>query len=102
MADSSNLLHVQICYAKAELQILHDITVPAGTTLQDAILQSDILKQEAQIDLTVCYVGIYGKLKPFETILRDHDRIEIYRPLTADPKESRRTRVLKKGDKKAR
>jgi len=93
-------IHVQICFAKPELQVLHDLTVPAGATIQQAILQSGLLKQYKEIDLTVSKVGIYGKLKSLDTILREHDRVEIYRPLVADPMESRRHRAIKKSIKK--
>jgi putative ubiquitin-RnfH superfamily antitoxin RatB of RatAB toxin-antitoxin module len=55
------------------------------------------LRECAAIDLTVSRVGIYGKLKTLDTVVRAQDRIEIYRPLIADPKDSRRRRVEKKG-----
>ncbi|CAN5383029.1 RnfH family protein [soil metagenome] len=88
-------LCVQVCYALPGKQVLIDIAVPAKTTIHRAILQSGILSQVPEIDLTVLRVGIFGKLKTLETELRDRDRIEIYRPLKADPKESRRKRVEK-------
>lgn len=91
---------MQICYASHDLQILRDVSVAVGTTLQEAILQSGILRQVPEIDFTSARVGIYGKLKSLDTVLRDHDRIEIYRPLVADPKDSRRLRAVKKGIKK--
>jgi putative ubiquitin-RnfH superfamily antitoxin RatB of RatAB toxin-antitoxin module len=95
-------IHVQVCYARPDTQILVDLTVPAGTSLRQAIAQSGVLTRAPGIDLTVSRVGIFGKLKTPDTILRDGDRVEIYRPLTADPKESRRKRVEKKVDKKTR
>jgi putative ubiquitin-RnfH superfamily antitoxin RatB of RatAB toxin-antitoxin module len=101
MADVTGMLRIQICYAHPGLQILQDLTVPVGTTLQEAIFQSSILNQVKEIDLTRCRVGIYGKLKSFEAMLCDRDRIEIYRPLIADPKDSRRHRALAKDKKKA-
>ncbi|MDY7578712.1 RnfH family protein [Herbaspirillum sp. RTI4] len=94
MADVS-LLQVQICYASPEAQILHDFTVEQGTTLQQAILDSGLLRQQNGIDLAACRVGIFGKLKTPDTLLRDGDRIEIYRPLIADPMDSRRARMEK-------
>lgn len=96
MDKSSNSIRVQVCYAKPEIQRLYDISVPRGTTLQTAIEQSGILGELPEIDLLTCRVGIYAKLKTLETILRDGDRIEIYRPLIADPKESRRLRADRK------
>lgn len=86
-------IHVQLCYAEPDLQILRDLTVASGATLQEAIIQSGVLREVGAIDLAACQVGIYGKLKPPDTILREHDRIEIYRPLIADPMETRRRRA---------
>ena len=96
MADS---IHVQVCYATPEVQVLRDLTVLAGTVLQNAVEQSGILRDFPEIDLTVNRVGIFGKLKPLDANLREHDRIEIYRPLIADPKEARRRRVAKEQGK---
>lgn len=98
MAD----IRVQVCYARPEVQFLRELSVPAGTILQSAIEQSGVLREAPEIDLAVFRTGIYGKLKTLDTVLREHDRIEIYRPLIADPKESRRRRAVNKDDKKAR
>jgi putative ubiquitin-RnfH superfamily antitoxin RatB of RatAB toxin-antitoxin module len=94
-------IRIQICYAEPGFQLLRDLTVAQGATLQQAIMQSGILREVDAIDLTACQVGIYGKLKPPETVLREHDRIEIYRPLIADPKDSRRLRADRKARKGA-
>ncbi len=69
------------------------LTVPAGTTLGQALEQSGVLREFPGIDLAVNMVGIYGKKKSLDTVLREHDRIEVYRPLQADPKEARRRRA---------
>ncbi|MCW5298677.1 RnfH family protein [Herbaspirillum lusitanum] len=90
-------LQVEICYAAPDFQIRKPVRVDAGATVQQAIMQSGVMRECTAIDLTVCRVGIYGKLKTLETVLRDRDRIEIYRPLIADPMDSRRRRVAKKG-----
>jgi hypothetical protein len=95
-------IRVQVCFARPDLQILHDLRVQPGATVEDAIRRSGVLLDAPEIDLTVCRIGIHGKLKTLDTALRDRDRIEIYRPLIADPKESRRKRAEKKDDKKAR
>jgi hypothetical protein len=84
------------------VQTLRELNVPVDTTLLEAIHQSGLLRQMPEIDLTVSRVGIYGKLKSLDTMLREHDRVEIYRPLVADPKDSRRMRASKREDKKAR
>ncbi|MBV8622247.1 MAG: RnfH family protein [Herbaspirillum sp.] len=89
-------LQVQICYAAPNLQILRDLEVAPGCTIQQAIIASGLAREQPDIDLSVCKVGIFGKVKPLETVLRDRDRIEIYRPLIADPKQSRRRRAIHK------
>jgi putative ubiquitin-RnfH superfamily antitoxin RatB of RatAB toxin-antitoxin module len=94
--DDAQSLKIQVCYATPDLEILLDLAVPGGTTVYQAIRQSGILKTSPEIDLSVNEVGIHGKLKTLDTVLRDHDRIEIYRPLIADPKETRRRRANKK------
>jgi putative ubiquitin-RnfH superfamily antitoxin RatB of RatAB toxin-antitoxin module len=101
MAEAADI-RVQVCFARPDMQILHDLLVPPGTTVEDAIRRSGVLRVAPEIDLTDCRLGIHGKLKTLDTALRDGDRVEIYRPLVADPKESRRKRADKKGDKKAR
>ncbi|HCN90876.1 MAG TPA: RnfH family protein [Oxalobacteraceae bacterium] len=102
MAEATNLLQVQVCYATPEQQILLALSIPEGTSLQDAIVQSGILRQVPEIDLDINRVGIYGRLRPLDTVLRAHDRVEIYRQLVADPKESRRKRAERKNDKTSR
>ena len=97
MADSSTeMIHVEVAYAREDLQTILGLDVPAGTTLQQAIEQSDILDQFPEIDLETNKVGIFGKISKRDAILRDNDRVEIYRPLIADPKASRRKRAEKK------
>ncbi|MEO6921200.1 MAG: RnfH family protein [Collimonas sp.] len=92
------MIQIQVCYATPAIQALKKLSVPAGTLLHDGIKRSGLLEQMREIDLSCWRVGIYGKLKTLDTVLRDQDRIEIYRPLIADPMESRR----KRADKKAR
>lgn len=95
MAD----IRIQVCYAMPDAQLLRELSVPAGATVQLAVERSGVLDDVPQIDLAVCRVGVYGKLKPLDAVLREHDRVEIYRPLIADPKESRRKRAGKKSFK---
>ena len=89
-------LRVQVCYATPARDILLELEVEQGTTIEQAIVRSGILAQVPGIDLSVQPVGIYSKKKALDTVLREHDRIEIYRPLVADPKDSRRKRAAKK------
>jgi putative ubiquitin-RnfH superfamily antitoxin RatB of RatAB toxin-antitoxin module len=94
-------MHVQLCYARPDRQFLLDLTVAPGTTILQAIERSGIVQQAPEIDVSVMRVGIYGKLKALDTVLREHDRVEIYRALIADPKETRRRRAAHKDEKKS-
>ncbi|MDN2705703.1 MULTISPECIES: RnfH family protein [unclassified Janthinobacterium] len=91
MAEVS--IQVQVCHALPDSSFLRTLTVAAGATIRQAVEQSGLLQEVPGIDLAVNMVGIYGKKKPLDTVLREHDRIEVYRPLQADPKEARRRRA---------
>jgi putative ubiquitin-RnfH superfamily antitoxin RatB of RatAB toxin-antitoxin module len=93
-------ISVQVCYARPDRQLLRELKIAEGATLRAAVEQSGILAQFPDIDIEHCRVGVFGKLKTLDTVLRDHDRVELYRPLIADPKESRRKRAEKKAEKK--
>jgi putative ubiquitin-RnfH superfamily antitoxin RatB of RatAB toxin-antitoxin module len=88
---------VEVAYAKPEKQSMITLQVKPGTTLLEAIKLSGMLEQFPEIDLDEAKVGIFSKISPPDTVLREKDRVEIYRPLIADPKESRRKRAEKKG-----
>lgn len=92
----AELLGVSVCYASDKVEWLHPMQVEAGTTVGEAIERSGVLEAFPEINLTTQPVGIYAKKKTLDTVLRERDRIEIYRPLVADPKESRRKRAAKK------
>lgn len=92
----AEMLHVQVCYAAPQREVLRDLVVEQGTTIEQAIAQSGIVTDIPGIDLATQPVGLYGKKRPLDTVLRERDRIEIYRPLVADPKDSRRRRAAKK------
>ena len=93
MAD---MVNVQLCYAAPLREYFRDLVVVPGTTIEQAIAQSGILQDIPGIDLSVQPVGIFGKKRPLDTVLRERDRVEIYRPLIADPKDSRRRRSEKR------
>jgi len=84
---------IEVAYAAARGQTVLQLEVKSGTTIGEAIKQSGILQQFAKIDLALNKVGIFGKLARTDTLLRDRDRVEIYRALIADPKEARRRRA---------
>ncbi|MBB5543675.1 RnfH family protein [Paraburkholderia fungorum] len=88
-------LSIEVCYALANEQTLIAVDLPEGATLRQALDASGILQRYPQIDLGTQKVGVFGKLKPLDTVLADHDRVEIYRPLLVDPKLSRQRRVEK-------
>ncbi len=97
-----NLIKVEVLYALPQEQTLLVTEVPQGTALGDAVKMSGILDKHPEIDLATNKVGIFGKLSKLDTALRERDRVEIYRPLIADPKEVRRKRAeegkaMKKG-----
>ena len=87
---------VAVCYALPDARFLVQLDVDAGTTIAQAIAASGVLVRFPEIDLARNKLGLFGKLKPADTVLRDGDRIEIYRPLQADPMESRRRRARHK------
>ncbi|MCR4299023.1 MAG: RnfH family protein [Gallionella sp.] len=79
-------MRIGIAYASQQRQVWFDIEMQDGATIQDAIERSGILKQFAEIDLEKNKVGIYGKVSKLDAVLTDGDRVEIYRPITCDPK----------------
>lgn len=87
---------IEVAYAIPEKQIIIPIEVAEPCTIEQAINQSKIKEQFPAIDLEKNKVGIFGKAAKLSDALHEKDRIEIYRPLIADPKESRRARAAKK------
>ena len=88
-------LGVEVAYGApgALVELVH-LRVAVGTTLAQAVLASGLLQRHA-LDLQALQLGIWGRLKEPGTVLRERDRIEIYRPLLVDPKEARRQRYGK-------
>ncbi len=95
---------VEVAYATPARQVLETIELDEGSTVEDAINASGILKEFPDIDLTINKVGIFSKLTKLDTQVAHKDRVEIYRTLIADPKEVRKKRAaegkkMKKGGK---
>ncbi|MGO1247718.1 MAG: RnfH family protein [Oceanisphaera sp.] len=88
-----NLIHIEVVYALPTKQTVLSLKVSDQEQVQAAIEQSGILPQFPEIDLATNMVGIFGRQVKLDHPLRDGDRIEIYRPLLADPKEIRRKRA---------
>ena len=89
----SGEIGIEVVYALAGEQTLFKCTVPIGATVEQAIKVCGVLEKYPAIDLSANKLGIFGKLTRADTVLRDKDRVEIYRPLIADPKEVRRRRA---------
>jgi putative ubiquitin-RnfH superfamily antitoxin RatB of RatAB toxin-antitoxin module len=93
---------VEVAYALPTQQMVLPLEIDEGNTIEQAVIASGLMNKFPEIDLNVNKVGIFGKLAKLDTVLRARDRVEIYRPLIADPKEVRRQRAeqgkaMKKG-----
>ena len=100
--DEINQIRIEVAYALPEEQVILVVDMKEGTTIEQAINASGILDKYSGIDLSKQKVGVFGKLKKMDQVLRAGDRIEIYRALIADPKEIRKQRAaqgkqMKKG-----
>jgi len=84
---------VEVAYARQDEQRILSVAAGKGLTVREAIEQSGILRRFPEIDLTVNRVGVFGKLAQLDQVLEPGDRVEIYRPLIADPKAMRKQRA---------
>ena len=98
------MIMVEVVYALPDKQRLLRLNLPAGTNMREAVLRSGIQQHFPGLDVQQAPLGIFGKAvaKPEERVLEEGERVEIYRPLLADPKEVRKQRaaegkVMKKG-----
>jgi putative ubiquitin-RnfH superfamily antitoxin RatB of RatAB toxin-antitoxin module len=90
---NADKIKIEIAYGRKDTQLIVPLEVEAGTQIGEAIERSGILDTFPEIDLSVNKVGVFGKLKKPDTVLREGDRVEIYRPLIADPKQVRKQRA---------
>lgn len=90
---------VEVAYALPEKQYLQRVTLEEGATIEQAIVASGLLTLRTDIDLTRNKVGIFSRPAKLQDSVQDGDRVEIYRPLTADPKALRRMRAEKSDEK---
>ena len=90
---------VEVAYALPEKQYLQRVTLQEGATVEEAIRASGLLELRTDIDLTKNKVGTYSRPAKLSDSVHDGDRVEIYRPLIADPKELRRQRAEKSANK---
>jgi len=86
-------IEVEVAYAKQDEQVLLCVQTAPGVTVQQAIEQSGIVARFPEIEIGKNRVGIFGKMAKLDAVLQPGDRVEIYRPLIADPKEQRKKRA---------
>lgn len=88
-------IRIEVVYAQPDNQRLVELVVPEGTTVRAAAERSGLQQHFPEIDLQQAPLGIFGKVskKPEEQVVRENDRVEIYRPLIADPKKARANRA---------
>jgi putative ubiquitin-RnfH superfamily antitoxin RatB of RatAB toxin-antitoxin module len=86
---------ISVIYALPDRQIIRELDLDAGATVAVALARSGLTDEFPEIEAQALQVGIFGQIRPPETSLRSGDRVEIYRPLLAEPKEARRKRVRK-------
>ncbi|MEE8495478.1 MAG: RnfH family protein [Xanthomonadales bacterium] len=87
------MIHIEVAYATPDKQALLGLSVQKGTTVAEAIEQSAIRDEFPDVEMDLKSVGIFSGKVPLNHVLREGDRIEIYRPLSADPMEMRRQRA---------
>jgi len=83
-------MKINVVYALSRRQVALNVELPDGATVKEALEKSGILRQFPEIDLAKQKVGIFSKITKLDAPVSDGDRIEIYRPITADPKNVRR------------
>lgn len=95
---SNGCIEVSVVYSDVARHV-HEFSVqlPCTGTVIQAIEASGLLRQFPDLDVHTCVVGVWGRRVSLAHVLRTQDRIEIYRPLTVDPKVARRTRFAKQG-----
>lgn len=91
--ENGKTINIEVAYALPDVQRVISLQVDEGIELLEAVTQSGILDEFPDIDIAKAKVGIFGKLKKANTVLREGDRVEIYRKLIADPKQVRKERA---------
>ncbi|HPE62292.1 MAG TPA: RnfH family protein [Thiolinea sp.] len=101
-AEGGGKIRVELVYPLPHEQVLYAFELAEGSSLRDGILASGVLERYPELEVDTLEAGIFGKTEALDTVLRARDRIEIYRPLIADPKVVRKQRAaegkrMKKG-----
>ncbi len=94
--EQNETITVELIYIEPGSQNSLTLELPTGSDINQAINRSGLLRRFPEIDLAVNKVGIFSKIQELDTVLQQGDRIEIYRPLQADPKEARQQRARNK------
>lgn len=89
------MISIEVVYGSPDKQVLLKTLVPEGTTIKEAIVLSGIISYFSQINPDTATVGIFSRVEKLSSIVKQGDRVEIYRPLIADPKEMRKLRAAK-------
>ena len=97
-------IRVEVAYGRLDEQVILELDAEPGITAREAVELSGIIQRFPEIDLTSNKIGVFGKAVKPDAKLNPGDRVEIYRPLIADPKEQRKKRAaqgkeMKKGAK---
>ena len=100
--SKDNTITVEVAYALPHNQVLVEVQLPAGATAVEAAQRSGIASKFAGVDLDNVTFGIFGQIVASRQVLRDGDRVEIYRPLIADPKEVRKARAVRAKERRQR
>ncbi|RMR05475.1 RnfH family protein [Pseudomonas syringae group genomosp. 7] len=100
MAEAT--IQIEVVYASVHRQVLMAVEVPAGSSVRQALELSGMEREFPELDLAHCAVGVFGKVvvDPSARVLEAGERIEIYRPLLADPMEIRRLRAARAREKR--
>jgi len=85
-------MNVGVCYAEADRQLWMRLEVPDDSTVEETIRLSGVLKNYPEINLSTQKVGIFGKIAALDAPVKEGDRVEIYRQITADPQTVQRRR----------
>ena len=93
------MINIEVTYSTERFVELIPLSVNEGTTVIEAIHQSGIIEIHPEANIETGNIGIYGKVCSQNTVLSEGDRVEIYRPLLADPKEARRARASRQQEK---
>lgn len=95
----SEMIEIEVVYGLPNKQVLLSLPVPVGSTIEECIKLSGITRHFPQIVISEAKVGIFSRPEKLSTVVKAGDRIEIYRPLIADPKEMRKLRAAKMAKK---